>query len=115
MRIEEVLKNEMSLYIYKNQGVDDIPALIRILTPLIAGLTFQIGQSSRNSTSSRFVTTFAEAGPTVEIWGYANHGELSGVRDGTLFILDARRRRKSLTGHQGSNHDKLSNPSEPYP
>lgn len=98
MGIEEVLKNEMSLYIYQNQGVDDIPALIRILTPLIAGLTFQIGQSSRNSTSSRSVSSFAEAGPTVGIWGYAKYGELSGVRNGTLFILDARRRRRVIDG-----------------
>lgn len=98
MRTEEVLKNELSLYIYKNQGVDDIPALIRILTLLIAGLTFQIGQSSRNSMSSRSVTSFAEAGPTVGSLSYAKYGELSGVRHGTLFILEARRRRTVIDG-----------------
>jgi hypothetical protein len=61
-----MLKHEVALCILKNQGVNDIPALIRILTPLIAGLTFQIRKSSRNSMCSRSVTSFAEAGL---LWG----------------------------------------------
>lgn len=93
-----MLKHEVALYILKNQGVDDIPALIRILTPLIAGLTFQIRKSSRNSMCSRVRHLFCRGRPSVGSSSYTQSGKLSGVRDGTSLILDARRRRKVIDG-----------------